>query len=166
MCMNDTLWLQGANVLQLQNSPRSLTLHSRAWQFIWFVCADVLFCFCQMQCCALQSNISPWSHLNKGQYPEVLLFAQMQTKATLPCYFLKGNRPSAEKPFKTNYTWSFLTALWWTLTFLDKNLVWHWGERAVTSSPAKILYASLRCIYSRVMWCWIIFPVVNNVVSA
>ena len=37
-----TPWLQGAQVLWLQNEPKSSHLNRYAWQRVWGVCADVL----------------------------------------------------------------------------------------------------------------------------
>jgi len=62
-----TQWLRGAQVLWLQNKPRSSALHLRAWQLVWGVCADMLCLVFSKRAAVHYDQTSPLcSGLSKG----------------------------------------------------------------------------------------------------
>jgi len=73
-----TQWLQGTQVLWLQNTPKSSALHHRAWQMEQCVCADlVCLFFPYVLLCIMTKHLHFGLVSPENIVPEVLLFVQM-----------------------------------------------------------------------------------------
>lgn len=58
-------WVNGCNVLRLQNKPKLLPLHHRAWPLVRVVCAD-MFCLFFVALCLMAKTFPLWVHLSCG----------------------------------------------------------------------------------------------------